>query len=280
MEMSQYLEVFIEESKEHLQSCNDHLLELEKNPNDMRIISEIFRSAHTLKGMSATMGYEDIADLTHMMENVLDAIRNSKIPVTTEIFDVVLQAVDYLEEMVMNIASGGTGKKDVRELVESLNRIEAGGAAITAAVVETVATTVLEGNNQKVALQYDDYEITVISQSFEQDFNAFEVTVHLREDCVLKAARVFMVFGIFEKSGEIVKSEPKVEQLENEDFGETFSVALITKEDADTLRDKVMKVSEVESVTVTVLTNDYLVNGKRAKDDEAVKTLEIAKVTQ
>ncbi len=279
MDTNQYLEMFIDESKEHLQSCNQHLLELEKNPQDLSIVNEIFRSAHTLKGMSATMGYEDIADLTHMMENVLDAIRNSKIPVTTEIFDVVLIAVDYLEEMVMDIASGGTGKKDVRELVESLNRLEAGGTAITAAVAETAVTTALEENSQTVALQYDDYEMTVISQSFEQGFNALEITVQLREDCVLKAARVFMVFAILEKVGEIVKSEPKVEHLENEEFAEFFTVALITKEDADTLRAKVMKVSEVESVTVTVLSDDYLANGKRAKEEQAI-AIETAIVAQ
>lgn len=79
VEMSQYLEVFIEESKEHLQACNEHLLELEKDPENLKIVNEIFRAAHTLKGMSATMGYEDLASLTHQMENVLDAIRNKKI---------------------------------------------------------------------------------------------------------------------------------------------------------------------------------------------------------
>src|SRR6185437_1355449 len=129
MDTNQYLAMFIDESREHLQSCNEHLLELEKNPEDLTIVNEIFRSAHTLKGMSATMGYEDIADLTHMMENVLDAIRNAKIRVTTEILDVVFQAVDELEEMVLDIASGGTGKKDVQKLVASLTQIEAGGSA-------------------------------------------------------------------------------------------------------------------------------------------------------
>ena len=120
MDTNQYLEMFIDESKEHLQSCNKHLLELEKNPEDLTIVNEIFRSAHTLKGMSATMGYEDIADLTHVMENILDAIRNAKLQVTTEILDVVFEAVDYLEEMVLDIEAGGTGKKDVQELVERI----------------------------------------------------------------------------------------------------------------------------------------------------------------
>ena len=268
MDTNQYLEMFIDESKEHLQACNEHLLELEKNPLDLAIVNEVFRSAHTLKGMSATMGYEDIADLTHMMENVLDAIRNSKIRVTAEILDVVFQAVDYLEEMVMDIASGGTGKKDVTKLVESLNRIEVVGAV----VAETAAAVVLEDKvSHEDSLRYDGYEMTVLSQSFEQGFSAFEINVKLRDDCLLKAARVYMVFEILEKSGEIIKSEPKVERLENEDFNETFTVALITKEDADVLKAKVLKVSEIESVTVIPVTTDYLM---RDTDEESAKESE------
>lgn len=268
MDTNQYLEMFIDESKEHLQACNEHLLELEKNPLDLAIVNEVFRSAHTLKGMSATMGYEDIADLTHMMENVLDAIRNSKIRVTAEILDVVFQAVDYLEEMVMDIASGGTGKKDVTKLVESLNRIEVGGAV----VAETAAAVELEDKvSHEDSLRYDGYEMTVLSQSFEQGFSAFEINVKLRDDCLLKAARVYMVFEILEKSGEIIKTEPKVERLENEDFNETFTVALITKEDADVLKAKVLKVSEIESVSVIPVTTDYL---KRDNDDASAKETE------
>ena len=116
------------------------ILELEKNPEDLAIVNEIFRSAHTLKGMSATMGYEDIADLTHTMENILDAIRNAKLKVTTEILDVVFQAVDYLEEMVLDIEDGGSGKKDVRKVVEVLNRIEAGEHIVSLSSAESAAT--------------------------------------------------------------------------------------------------------------------------------------------
>ncbi|WP_235588698.1 Hpt domain-containing protein, partial [Sporosarcina koreensis] len=182
MDTNQYLEMFLEESKEHLQACNEHLLELEKNPEDLAIVNEVFRSAHTLKGMSATMGYEDIADLTHKMENVLDAIRNSKISVTTEILDIVFKAVDYLEEMVMDIEAGGTGKKDVQELVSTLNQIESGQSIIAASELETAASTMaIEPLKQEIpALHYDDYEKTVINQSQEQGFHAYEITVTLR----------------------------------------------------------------------------------------------------
>ena len=100
MEVNEYLDIFIEESKEHIQSLNDHLLELEKDPKNIAIVNEIFRSAHTLKGMSATMGYQDLADLTHNMENVLDAVRNMKLNLNPEIVDVIFNAVDSLESMV------------------------------------------------------------------------------------------------------------------------------------------------------------------------------------
>ncbi|MBD7983550.1 chemotaxis protein CheA [Sporosarcina sp. Sa2YVA2] len=269
MDTNQYLEMFLDESKEHLQACNEHLLELEKNPEDLAIVNEVFRSAHTLKGMSATMGYEDIADLTHKMENVLDAIRNSKISVSTEILDVVFKAVDYLEEMVMDIEAGGSGKKDVQDLVNALNNIEAGHEAITTSVMETSATTleVVQAQDMpKTELNYDEYELTVISQSQEQGFNALEVTVTLRDDCLLKAARVFMVFEILEKAGEIIKSKPDVEFLENEDFDASFTVVLLTKEDSVAIQAKVMKVSEVEDVLVTELTAESLIQGKRDKE--------------
>ncbi|MFE3574964.1 chemotaxis protein CheW [Lysinibacillus sp. NPDC059133] len=249
MEVNQYLEMFIEESKDHLQACSEHLLELEKNPDDLAIVGEIFRSAHTLKGMSATMGFEDLADLTHKMENVLDAIRNEKIHVTPEILDVVFESVDHLEEMVMDIANGGDGKRDVSSTVAQLKRIELGEEAIP----EVVGTTETPTTAVASTLEYDGFEQTVISQSAEQGFNAFEISVKLREDCLLKAARVFMVFEILEKDGEVIKSSPSVEKLEDEQFDQQFYVAFVTKESAEDMQKKIMKVSEVEEVIVAAI---------------------------
>ncbi|HEY4622321.1 MAG TPA: chemotaxis protein CheA, partial [Solibacillus sp.] len=255
MEVNQYLEMFIEESKEHLQACSEHLLELEKNPENLTIVGEIFRSAHTLKGMSATMGFEDLADLTHKMENVLDAIRNEKIKVSPEILDVVFESVDHLEEMVYDIADGGDGKRNVQETVEKLKSIESGEpvAAKAPAAPVAEAPVVL---NPDLKLTYDDFEKTVILQSSEQDFNAYEITVTLRDDCLLKAARVFMVFEILEKNGDVIKSSPTVERLEEEQFDNEFYVAFISKESAEDLQKMLMKVSEVDRVDVNEINQD------------------------
>lgn len=251
MDMNQYLEVFIEESKEHLQACNEQLLELEKNPEDMRIVNEIFRSAHTLKGMSATMGYEDLAKLTHQMENVLDAIRNHKIKFNPEILDVVFMAVDDLEAMVQSIAQGGDGKRDVAEVVEKLLLIEKGESV--AATAKSEVAVAVEESVTAAKSTYDEFEMTVLQQSKEQGFETFEVTVSLREDCLLKAARVFMVFEILEKIGEVIKSNPSVEQLEEEQFDNEFTVTIVSKEAKDDIQKKVMKVSEIERVDVSIL---------------------------
>lgn len=254
MEVNQYLEMFIDESKEHLQSCSEHLLDLEKNPSDLAIVSEIFRSAHTLKGMAATMGFEDLADLTHKMENVLDAIRNEKIAVTSDILDVVFESVDHLEEMVNDIASGGDGKHDVSQTVDKLKRIEAQEPIVAAVTVQQQEAPAVEQAESK--LSFDTFEKTVINQSFDQGFTVYEIYVKLRDDCLLKAARVFMVFEILEKIGEVIKAVPTVEKLEEEQFDSEFYIAFVSKEDTTTLQQKLSNVSEVELVEVTAVTKE------------------------
>ncbi len=255
MEMDQYLEVFIEESKEHLQACNEHLLELEKDPENIAIVNEIFRSAHTLKGMSATMGYDDLASLTHQMENVLDGIRNMKINVTPSLLDIVFKAVDYLEEMIFSIADGGNGKKDVSDVVFLLKKIESGKDI---KYEDTTVAVELKTENQAFRAKYDDFELTVIQQSKEQGFNCYEITILLREDCLLKAARVFMVFEVLEQVGEIIKSIPSVDQLEEEQFQNEFSVTIVSTELSQNIEKRIMKVSEIERVTVFDFQPDLL----------------------
>ncbi|AZV42294.1 chemotaxis protein CheA [Peribacillus asahii] len=271
MDMNQYLEVFIEESKEHLQMCSEQLLELEKNPDDLSIVNDIFRAAHTLKGMSATMGYEDLANLTHKMENVLDAIRNEQITLQPETFDTLFLAVDDLEAMVYSIAEGGEGKRDVKDVVEKLLLIEKGESLILTAVSEVAAASALL-EPEIVNSEYDEFEITVLQQSQDQGFNSYELKISLREDCLLKAARVFMVFEVLEKIGEVIKSNPPVEQLEEEQFDHSFSVTIVTKESVEDVQKKVMKVSEVDRVQVHTIDFEHLRTPVPVEEQESVVT--------
>ena len=180
MHLEQYLEVFIEESKEHLQICNDQLLELEKNPDNLAIVNEIFRAAHTLKGMSATMGYDDLAHLTHQMENVLDEIRNERLAVNPDILDIVFLAVDDLETMVLSIAEGKDGKRDVTSTIEKLEHLVTGQTLTKSNEPESEISSTLADPGFTMDT-YDEYEWTVIEQSIEQDYSVYQIKVILRE---------------------------------------------------------------------------------------------------
>lgn len=267
METNQYLDLFLDESSEHLQSINDNLLELEKNPDELSYVNEIFRSAHTLKGMAATMGFEDIADLTHKMENVLDRIRNEELNVTSQLLDVLLSAVETLESMVASISSGGDGKQDVSHLIEQLDQIDKGKPVQTAGAGQQVSSAATADSETK-NLEINEYEKTVIVQSKEQGFQPLVITVYLREDCLLKAARAYMVFEILDKNGEVIKSEPSVEKLEEENFENEFTLIYVTKESKEDIEKKIMKVSEIEKVEISVLSDEALSAALPAQTEE------------
>ncbi|MQR96502.1 chemotaxis protein CheA [Fictibacillus phosphorivorans] len=260
MEMTQYLDIFIEESKEHLQSINQQALLLEKSPGELSIVNEIFRSAHTLKGMSATMGYEDLANLTHCMENVLDAIRNNKLEVSSSVLDVLFASLDHLEAMVVEISEGGSGKRDVTDTVKELEALEKG---------EITQTIQAESKKEAGSLQdYDQYEKQIIIQSKEQGFHAYELSISLREDCILKAARVYMVFEVIEQIGEIIKTLPAVDMLETEQFGTHFTLSILTKESAENVKERILKVSEIDAVEVIDIKADQLNISSNSENEE------------
>jgi two-component system, chemotaxis family, sensor kinase CheA len=251
MEMNQYLSMFIDESREHLQAINDNLLSLESSPEDVSIVHNIFRSAHTLKGMSATMGFEDIASLTHEMENVLDLVRNLKLKMDAFIFDCIFKSLDSLETMVEDIIQGGTGKADVTGIVAALKSIVSGdykkdGGAVPAA--QAGNTTVGTG-----AAELDEFQFSILQQTIEAGIPVFTLDVSVREDCVLKAARAYMVFNVLEQNGEVIKSKPSVEDIEQERFDRSFTVYYVSSISKEDLEKQVGSVSEIDKVQVTAI---------------------------
>lgn len=257
MDTQQYLDIFLDESEEHLQSINDFLLKLENDSSNLDFVHEIFRSAHTLKGMAATMGYEDIASLTHKMENVLDLIRNQELVINTKIMDILFSAIDDLEDMVDSIRNGGDGVKDVQEHVKQLEAIEQGELAEEKeAVQEPEENRDQESENKTVhfhASDLDEFQTTIVSQAEEQGMQAYELTVTFEENCILKGARAFMVFETLEDLGEIIRTSPTVEEIEEGAFESGFTLLFLTEQECEQLINKVKNISEVEKVTVQTL---------------------------
>lgn len=257
MDMNQYLSMFIDESNDHLQSLNENMLQLESSPSDLGIVQVIFRSAHTLKGMAATMGFEDLASLTHQMENVLDLVRNEKLKMQDFIFDTLFKSLDALESMVQDIVQGGEGKADVSSIVASLQAIVRGeGAGVSSAAAVSV-----ESANSTPAypgIELDEFQFSVLDQSITEGHKVLYIQVQLREDCQLKAVRAYMVFELLERAGEIVKTYPDVEDIEQGEFDRVFSMYFITQRNAADLESQIMNISEVDSVTVGDLDHESL----------------------
>ncbi|SFB57274.1 two-component system, chemotaxis family, sensor kinase CheA [Cohnella sp. OV330] len=254
MEMNQYLSIFIDEANEHLQSLNENMLRLEQQPEDISIVQIIFRSAHTLKGMSASMGFEDLASLTHEMENVLDLVRNDKLKMNGHIFDTLFKCLDSLEGMVQDVVGGGTGSADVKELVSQLKQIVKGEPAAPASAGQAaIASGSSELAMVATHLLLDQYQLSVLRQSIENGSPAFHIEVTIREDCLLKGVRAYMVFDALERNGELVKSHPSVQDIEQEQFGHQFSVYYISRIPQQELQDTLDKISELESVSVVPL---------------------------
>lgn len=260
MEMNQYLSIFIDEANEHLQSLNENMLRLEQQPEDISIVQVIFRSAHTLKGMSASMGFEDLASLTHEMENVLDLVRNDKLKMNGHIFDTLFKCLDALEGMVQDIVGGGTGSADVKALVEQLKQIVKGepvaapGAAASSGAAGDASELALVATH----LLLDQYQLSVLSQCIENGNPVFHIEVTIREDCLLKGVRAYMVFDALERNGEIVKAHPSVQEIEQEQFGHQFSVYYISRIPQAELAETLDKISELENVSIVPLDAESL----------------------
>lgn len=258
MDMNQYLSMFIDESNDHLQSLNEKMLELENNPEDISIVQVIFRSAHTLKGMAATMGFEDLSSLTHQMENVLDLVRNEKLKMQEFIFDTLFKSLDALQMMVQDITQGGEGKADVSEIVDALQSIVRGDFAEGGSAAASKPAAGGSAANSASAIQLDQYQFSVLEQSITEGHKVLYIEVEIREDCQLKAARAYLVFDLLERFGEIVKSSPSVQDIEQEKFDRSFSLYYITQKDSAEIQSMIMNLSEIDTAQVAALDHETL----------------------
>ncbi|MEQ8835032.1 MAG: chemotaxis protein CheA [Miltoncostaeaceae bacterium] len=249
MDVSEYLGLFLDESGENLQLLNASLLEMERDPTDREPLTAVFRVAHSLKGMSATMGFDAMAGLTHRMEEVLAGIRDGGHPITAAVTDALFACLDTLQEMVDLVAAGDSRQVDTSALLDRLEAVAAEGAApVVAAAAEVAATlTAPAPPPGPVAESADlsDYERMIVAQAHEQGLQVVAVEAELAQECVLRAARAFMVGTELEAMGDIVRSDPTTEQIERDEIGEVLTFWVATAAGPDEVRDAVARVSEV-----------------------------------
>ncbi|NBG87589.1 chemotaxis protein CheA [Isachenkonia alkalipeptolytica] len=256
MDMNQYLDIFIEETKEHLQSMNEILLKLESFTYDKDLLNEMFRIAHTIKGMSGTMGYQNIAGLTHEMENVLDLIRNDELKTTEEIVDILFECFDQLEGYINNIEQEGReGENRSEDLIRSLENIKLGKTAEKTPPAAPGSKQEPDSSSPdplgNIALP--EHVAQAAEKSRKEGLSSYFIKTTLDEKCMLKSARAYIFINRLERVGEIVYSNPSIEDIEDENFDLSFEVLLISKEEQDFLEKEVDDISEIKSIDFTEL---------------------------
>jgi two-component system chemotaxis sensor kinase CheA len=236
---SRYLNVFLEEATEHVENLNSNLLKLEKNPTQ-EVVEEIFRSAHTLKGMAGTMGFNKILELTHEMENLLHEIRNGRFLVTSSIVDILLECVDLIQKMLENISlEGSEGQIEITSSVDKLRKFLAGESEM-----------ILKEPSEEDEAPFNEFEIRIMEEASRKNLKIWEVLIRLSDDCLLKSARAFLVFKALENLGDIIKTRPHVQDIEDEKFENEFYIYLVSPKSEKEILDAVNSVSEIKSVTV------------------------------
>ena len=262
MDTLQYLSMFLEESMDNLQTLNESLLQLEQQPDDIDKLNEIFRVAHTIKGMAATMGFTHMAELTHKMEDVLSKFREGQLKVTQRVVTVLFECLDTLEQMVNIISEGSEEIVPIDNIILQLESISKSHEDEAEEIYEENETLEEASEGLKDRMQLNEYDINVIKQAEDRGFNAYEMKITLSENTLLKSARAFLIFKSLEENGEIIKSLPSAEELENENFDLEISLVYLTTKSQEYTKDLIINISEVDKVYICriELTSDKLKN--------------------
>ena len=279
MDVSQYLEIFIDESEEHLQTLSDCFMVLEKEPDNKDTINEVFRAAHSLKGMAGTMGFKRMQHLTHDMENVFQEVRSDHIKVTSGMIDLLFKCLDALEGYVDNIKStSDEGTEDNEVIIKELNDFiaktegaEEIGNTETSEAKEAAPESTQEEKAGQEKIELTNDEKKAIREAESNGQHIYVMTVHIQKDCLLKAARAFLVFKAVEDFGQILVYRPSSQDIEDEKFEFEFSFFLASEESEDKIVAAAKAVSEIEKVDAEEIHLDEYVKEAEAQEEQQAK---------
>lgn len=263
IDLSQYMGMYVDGSRENLDLMDKHLLALEQDTDNIEAVGEIFRAAHTLKGMSATMGFEKVAHLTHEMENVLDKFRNHTVAVTPEIIDILFETFDCLRTLVNDSIDSTDSNVDLEGISAKLAECVSGNSSEKTSPKPVSAPSVsankafdsgIDYSKELAEFPINEFEYQVLVEASQRNWHIFLLTVTLVQDCLLKAPRAFMVTRTLDEfCCEILKSSPETKDIEEEKFDLSFKLLVVGEVVLDNLKKAIEEISEIDSVKVLKL---------------------------
>ncbi|MFN3429373.1 MAG: chemotaxis protein CheA, partial [Candidatus Sericytochromatia bacterium] len=257
MDFAHYLNQFIDESHEAMQQLNDQLLQLERTPSDTELLHAVFRTIHTFKGMASTMGFDDLAELAHGMESLLDGLRAGAIAPEPAIMDMLLQGVEQLERLVAVIGVDDPPPHDIRPLVAIIEE------ALSRTRVVPAGPLVPDPAPRQEAHAPE-------RPSASEAARTFKVVVTLEPMCLLKSVRAMLIVSSLETLGEVLDITPSLEELEWSDDTRQFEILLKADVGTPEIEASFYNVSEVESVTVAELAPPEARAGELSDDAPAL----------
>lgn len=268
MDNSQYLQMFFDESVEYLQQLNENVLLLESHPEDEEIINAVFRAAHSVKGMSATMGFNKLTDLTHKIENILAKVRNKEMKINEKIIDLLFNGLDYIKTLVDDIKNNGEEETNISNYLIELDKCL--NSSMNNEDLVDSEQMGMEGDFSSY-LSLSDVEEAQLATKMKVTDSIYQIEVRLTKDCLLKNVRGYMLLKKAQELGYLVKSNPCQKEIEDEDFGYSIYIILVSSMETTKIRDELEDIIDVEWVQIEHL---ELTGENKDKQEQDIKGID------
>jgi two-component system chemotaxis sensor kinase CheA len=253
VDRSRYADLFLTESREHLSAITQSLLELERTEGGAASVSALFRSVHTIKGMSATMGYTAVAELSHELEALLDRIRGGTQAVTGDVIDLLFSGTDLLETSIEKSVAGREDEVDVSPVIVKLKQLADAAPLPSPSIAVEGIPSALASTPRRLSRPFtlDDRSSASGAAGSASSSGVLRVKVTISASSQLPGVRGFMVVQAMRALGELTELSPAMEVMQSPDFSGTLEFTLRTALDVSAVERAAMLVGEIGSVTVT-----------------------------
>lgn len=251
--------IFQEELEEKMQIISDNILLLEQQQATPEVIQEIFRAAHTIKGSSAVMGFDKMTELTHELESLFDEIRHDRLEITSNLVDVLFQAVDKLTELKDEITGNASGNVDIGLVLQGIKQVKHApdveinkedGPKQLNKTLEQETSKVNDSDQPLPEMEVDEVSEDVIREAELRGYYAYGLQIVFEDDCQMKEVRAFLLFETLEQVGEIIKTNPIVEDIQSGHFNSSIALIIISQSDIDQVKNLALSVAEIKTVHI------------------------------
>ncbi len=243
------LKDFYVEAEMQVEALESNVLVLENNPENHDSVDEIFRAAHTLKGGAATVQMTELAEFTHLVEDALDEIRSDRVKISENIVDTLLQSIDIIKAMLSERQNGNIYDGDTTEMKNSLRAILAGAPAMPDTGRTNNERTTVKPTVSDSEVSLTEYELLELKATVPADHDAYEVTVHFREDNPMNSVGGIQVFAALKQFSEVLKTVPDFDTLYDDIYHPVVKYYIATKESPSEYESQI----NISDVTETVI---------------------------